>query len=194
MSELQPVSALDGASAASGLAVRVEEAGLQGMILMRGDFASDAFRSAASGIAGAEFPAQRRASLIGARRLLWMAPDEALIVLPYPDVAEAQTTLADALGGTHHLIINVSDARALFRLTGDGAREVLAKGAPVDLARGVFGVGDLRRTHLGQVAAAFWQAAEDSDVFELVCFRSVAGYVFDWLVASAARGSLPGHL
>ncbi len=194
MSELQPVSALDGASAASGLAVRVEEVGLQGMILMRGDFASDAFRSAASGVAAAEFPAQRRASLGDARRLLWMAPDEALIVLPYDDVAAAQATLAEALGGMHHLIVDVSDARALFRLTGDGAREVLAKGAPVDLARGVFGVGDLRRTHMGQVAAAFWQAAEEPDVFELICFRSVAGYVFDWLVASATHGSLPGHL
>lgn len=194
MSELQAVSALDGASAESGLAIRIEETGLQGMILMRGDFANEAFRSAASGVAGAAFPARRRASLGGARRLLWMAPDEALIVLSHDDVAAALATLADALGGTHHLILDVSDARALLRLTGDGAREVLAKGAPVDLARGVFGVGDLRRTHMGQVAAAFWQAAEDPDIFELICFRSVAGYVFDWLVASATRGSLPGHL
>jgi sarcosine oxidase subunit gamma len=68
---------------------------------------------------------------------------------------------------------------------------VLAKGAPVDLAPAAFGVGDFRRTRLGQVAAAFWMPAPDT--FELMCFRSVAGYVADWLANAARPGSLAGY-
>lgn len=194
MSEIAPVSALGGARAEAGLAIRIEEAGLQGMVTLRGALADDALRAAATRISGTAFPAQRRVDVNGPRRLLWMAPDEVLLVLPHDAAEPACAALARELGDRHHLCVDVSDARALFRLTGDGAREVLAKGAPVDLARGAFGVGDLRRTHLGQVAAAFWQVGEHPDVFELVCFRSVAGYVFDWLIGAAAPAGLPGHL
>ena len=86
----------------------------------------------------------------------------------------------------------MSDARAVFRLDGPGAREVLAKGAPVDLAPAAFGPGDFRRTRLGQVAAAFWMP--EPEVFDLMCFRSVAGFVADWLATAARPGSLPGFL
>ena len=32
------------------------------------------------------------------------------------------------------------------------------------------------------------------EVFDLMCFRSVAGFVADWLENAARPGSLPGHL
>ena len=88
--------------------------------------------------------------------------------------------------------IDVSDARALFRIDGPGAREVLAKGAPVDLSPAAFGPGDFRRTRLGQVACAFW--TPDGTSFELVCFRSVAAYVFGLLENAAKPGSEVGYL
>ena len=86
--------------------------------------------------------------------------------------------------------MNVSDARAVFSVTGRGARELIAKGAPVDMSPAAFGLGDLRRTHIGQVAAAFWMTADEA--LTLVCFRSYAGYMFDWLSASAKDGATPG--
>ena len=81
--------------------------------------------------------------------------------------------------------MEVSDARAVFRLTGDldAAREVLAKLTPADLSPTAFGEGEVRRTKLGQVAAAFW--IEDGGI-TLVSFRSVAAYVFD-LLSNAAE-------
>jgi sarcosine oxidase subunit gamma len=66
---------------------------------------------------------------------------------------------------------------------------VLASGAPVDLAPAAFGPGDLRRTRLGQVAAAFW--IPEPEVFDLACFRSVADFVTDWLANAARSGMLP---
>ena len=140
-----PVSALSGAAAEAGLSIRIEDAGLQGMIALRGDAASPAFRKAVEG-AVAPLPEIRRVSTRGDRTLLWMAPDEWLALVPHGDAAAVLTDLGEAMAGEHHLAVDVSDARAVFRLTGDGVREALAKGAPVDLSRAAFGVGDLRRT------------------------------------------------
>ncbi len=93
--------------------------------------------------------------------------------------------LQAALSGTHHLAENVSDARALIALSGPDARvrEVLAKLAPVDLHPAHFKPGDIRRTRLAQVAGAFWMA--EAGQANVICFRSVAQYVFDLLSAAA---------
>jgi sarcosine oxidase subunit gamma len=194
MSEPAAVSPLAGAVAEAGLAIRLSEAGPTGTVALRGQVADPAFRAAVEGVAGLAVPGVRKASLSGDRRLLWMSPDELMLMLPYAEAPAAVAAFDARFAGAHHLAVVVSDARALFRLEGDAAREVIAKGAPVDLSRAAFGVGDFRRTHLGQVACAFWQVAERPDVFELVCFRSVAGYVFDWLAASAAPEAMPGVL
>ena len=75
----------------------------------------------------------------------------------------------------------------MFRVSGPGAREVIAKVMPVDMA--AFGAGEIRRSRLAQVAAAIWM---DGEAVEIVCFRSVAQYVFDVLKVSAAQGSEVG--
>jgi sarcosine oxidase subunit gamma len=120
-----------------------------------------------------------------------MAPDEWLICAPRAEIADALAALEQVLDGAHVLALDVSDARATFRLTGPGARATVAKGAPADMA--AFAPGDARRSHLGQVACAFWMTGMESDVIELVCFRSVAAYVLDWLIASADADADPGR-
>mgnify|MGYP001042425399 FL=1 len=119
-----------------------------------------------------------------------MSPDELLVMVPYAQAAEVVDQIDKALSGTHYLAENVSDARALIFVEGPYAREVIAKLAPADLHPDSFKPGDFRRTRLGQVAAAFWM--RDEDTFEVICFRSVAGYTFDLLAASAQAGEV-GH-
>ena len=92
--------------------------------------------------------------------------------------------LAEALKGEHHLAADVSDARAVFRVEGDKADQVLAKLSPVDFD--TLEPGELRRSRAAQVAAAMW--AQDGG-FTLVCFRSVAVYVMGLLTHSAQPGS-----
>lgn len=170
--------------------VTVTDADPRGMITLRGDLASQAFRDAVTRASGTDLPGQRRILHEGDRALAWMSPDELLLLLPHEQAAETARGLAEALAGEHHLAVDVSDARAIFRVKGQGVREVLAKGAPVDLAPGAFEPGEIRRTRLGQVAAAFWMTGPDA--FELVCFRSVGAFVHDWLTLAAQDGALPG--
>ena len=184
MSEAE--SALPGA-VFEGL-VRIEEAGLRGMVTLRADLAEAKVRKAVKAAVGVDLPATRRAVFDGGRGALWMSPDELLLLMPHGDAPAALAALSKALGGVHHLAVEVSDARAVFRLTGDldVVREVLAKLTPADLSPGAFAEGEVRRTRLGQVAAAFWI---EEDGVTVVAFRSVARYVFDLLSNAAAPES-----
>ncbi len=177
------VSALQG-KAYAGFAT-VTEAGLQGMITLRGDLTSARLKKAVKSVAGVDLPAPRSIALKGAKGAGWMSPDELLILVPYGEARAAVESLSKALEGEHHLVADVSDARAMFRVKGEKADQVLMKLCPVDLA--TLAEGELRRTRAAQVAAALWKS--DKDEFTLVSFRSVAGYVFGALEVSAQAGS-----
>jgi len=175
-------------SGAGGLKLSVQP--LRGMVTLRADLSDAAVATAVKAAVGSDMPDVRKAT----GSVLWMSPDELLLLMPYDEAAAAVATLTDKLSGVHHMAVDVSDARTLFRLEGNTAREVLAKGAPVDLARDQFRVGDLRRTRISHIAAAFWQSGAEPDVFEIICFRSYANYLWEWLEESSREGSMPGVL
>jgi len=177
-----PVSPLKGATFDGFVTVR--EIGPLGMISLRAKTGTKGLEEAIRAVTGCALPDLRRIERQGDRGAAWMSPDEYLLILPYAQVAEALKTLAGALKGQHHLAVDVSDARALFRIEGAQADQVLRKLSPVDFDR--LQPGEMRRSRAAQVAAAFW--AEDGG-FTLVCFRSVAGYVMGLLSASAQPGS-----
>ncbi len=184
----------DATSALNGAAyhgyVEVQEAGLRGMITLRGDLASVDIKNVATGLGGVDFPAQGHCNWVEDRGIAWMSPDEVLVMVPHSEVPAALETARNVLSGQHHLAVDVSDARAVFVLRGAGLREVLAKLAPVDMSPEAFPAGHFRRTRLAQVPAAFWLGEDDSA--QVICFRSVAQYVFDILSHAARPGGEVG--
>ncbi len=154
-----------------------------GMITVRCALSEPALAEAVRQASGCALPDRRRITTAPEAAVAWMSPDELMLFVPPNRVADARAALALALEGVHSLVVDVSDARALFRLDGPGARDLLARGAPVDLDPAAFGPGDFRRTRLGQVAVAFW--AVEPQVFDLMCFRSVEGFVAEWLETGA---------
>ena len=165
----------------------VTELGLQGMITLRGNPAATKVKSAAKAATGVAVPKAGAVALADEGGICWMSPDELLLMVPYEEVDARLETLQKAMAKEHALAVDVSDARAVFALSGPRAREVLAKLAPVDLSPNAFTPGMMRRTRLAQVAAAFWMT--DEETFQIVCFRSVAQYVFDLLSVAAQDGS-----
>ncbi len=176
------VSALQGVSSAGYVEVR--ETGLQGMITLRGDLSMAKVAKAVKSAVGVDMPAQRGINLKDCKGAAWMSPDELLLMVAYGDAEATVTKLQKALGASHSLVVNVSDARAVFTLRGERVREVVAKLSPVDMA--AFATGEIRRTRLAQVPAAFWMSGGDE--ITLVVFRSVAQYAFDLLTTAAANG------
>ncbi len=191
MNVLLAQTALADAETPADLAVEVIAEPLRGMITLRADLTAASTGAALGSVFGLETPTVRRFTENGDVRALWMAPDEVMIHCEYQQAGAKTAELSEALSTEHHLAVNVSDMRQVITLRGAGARQVLAKGAPVDLHPDSFGVGDLRRTLVGTVAAAFYQISDAPETFEVFCFRSYAPYFYEWLCASAKNGALP---
>lgn len=117
----------------------------------------------------------------------WMSPDELMVLTAHEDVSARVSAISDAMAGLHHLVQDVSDARALFQLSGAGAGEALAKLCPVDIA--AMTPGRFRRTRLAQVPCAVWMGEDDT--FTVMVFSSVADYA--WNVLSNAAATPVGH-
>ncbi len=122
-----------------------------------------------------------------------MSPDELMVLCAHGEADAMGATLSEALSHIHHMAVNVSDARTVLRLAGEGAliREVLAKLSPADLRADVLPAGTVRRTRLAQVPAAFWFSGESEAT--VVAFRSVGDYVFKLISKVAEEGSAVGY-
>ncbi len=177
-----PVSALGGA-VSDGFA-RIREIGPLGMITLRCKPDVSALPKVVKTAVGVAMPGVRRIVRDGEWAAGWMAPDELLLILPYDQVGNTLISIAKGLSGDHHLAADVSDARAVFRIEGPDAADVLIKLTPADITR--LEPGELRRSRAAQVAAAFWA---DDGGYTVVCFRSVAGYMMGLLTHSAQKDS-----
>lgn len=182
-----PQSALGGAVYQGYLTVK--DAGAQGMLTLRGDHA--ALAAAVKAATGQGVPAQRQIEGGLGGGAAWASPDELLLFCDYGGAGEALEKARKALEGEHFLAADVSDARAVFSLEGPGIRDLLAKLCPADLSPDALPTGEFRRSHIGQVAAAFWLESEERAT--VVCFRSVAQYMFDLLSKAAEPGSELGY-
>lgn len=153
-----------------------------GMIAIRADLdrAGDAIAQAA----GLAIPGTTRIVADGHRALGWMSPDELLLILPAAERDDALAALTDALAGEHALVVDVSDARAVFDVTGPHAGDVIAKLMPVDLD--TLPPDGLRRSRAAQTAAAIWRV---DGGFRLIGFRSTADYLRLILENAALPGS-----
>ncbi|MEL7092076.1 MAG: sarcosine oxidase subunit gamma family protein [Pseudomonadota bacterium] len=176
----EPVTALGGAQFTG--TTTVTEAALTGMITLRGDLSAAKLKKAAKDATGLTLPSQGHIAQKGDAAIAWMSPDEVLLLCPYDRVGATVAAMSETLGDSFAMVVDVSDARAMFTLSGD-ATAVLSKLAPVDVSDAAFPPGTFRRTRLAQVAAAFWRAEDDT--YHVICFRSVAQYVFDILKNAA---------
>ena len=189
-----------GPLAPMGLAARAqaegdEDAGVclrevpgRGQIVLRCNVASRPVAAAARKVLG--FPLPRKANTVAGDdtpadgpRALWLGPDEWLIVA----AAERRTALLgdlrDALAGRHAAVVDVSESRAVFELSGRRARDVLMKGCPLDLHPLAFRPGQCAGSLLAKAHVLIHQTAlnDDMPVYEVYVQRSFADYLWRWL-------------
>jgi sarcosine oxidase subunit gamma len=83
-------------------------------------------------------------------------------------------------------ITDQSDGRAAVRISGPRARDVLAKGLPIDLHPKAFRPGDAATTVASLIGVQLWQV-DDGPTYDVAMFRGYAGSFWHWLTASAAE-------
>lgn len=116
----------------------------------------------------------------GARTVLWLGPDEWLVIDDAGKDPLADCTKVSAL----HSAVGISHRNVALSVEGPGAEATLAAGCPQDLSLTAFPVGACSRTVLGKVEIVLLRTAENA--FRVECWRSFSDYVFTFL-SEAAR-------
>ena len=171
-------SALTKAPAARG--VHISQIANVGKIDLRGDALDRAFMSAVGRALDILLPTEPCTSIRQEDRCaLWLGPDQWLITCPHIETANVIGKLDEALGSVHAATTDVSAGRIVVRLTGPNARDVLAKGCPLDLHERVVKPGYVAGSVLAKVTALIHY--RDTDAFDLYIGRSFADYIWAWL-------------
>jgi len=190
MSEPRLDSPLAGSLAPDDFAVSITEIVDRGMLDLRGDPDNGPFAAAVESVLGMPLPREPRTSgAAGDLSVLWLSVDQWLVQFPRKRSGDLARDLNQALGATPSLLVDMSDARTILRLEGEGVRELIMKGAPVDLTAPDFAKGTVRRLRFGELAAMVHLVGEAPDVVDLFVFRSYATFAWEWLVATGSRAA-----
>ena len=121
----------------------------------------------------------RDVSFIGYGPGQWLAVSETLANEALArDLAERLKGLAS--------ISDQSSGRTVIRVSGPRARDVLAKGLPIDLDPHAFPLGSAVTSAISLMGVQLWQA-DDTRSYDIAVFRSLSGSFWRWLTASAAE-------
>jgi sarcosine oxidase subunit gamma len=134
---------------------------------------------------GVDLPAGPKRIAAGPLAFVGMGPGQCLAVEQGGDALTFASRLGKAFGAAAS-ISDQSDSRAVLRLSGPRARNVLAKGLAIDLHPRVFGPGDAALSSIALIGAHLWQL-DDAPTYEISVFRSMAGSFADFLWSSAAE-------
>ncbi|MEN8195854.1 MAG: sarcosine oxidase subunit gamma family protein [Pseudomonadota bacterium] len=183
------MSPLDGrAGSGADTAVIVEHPHL-GKIDLRGDSGDQAFMDAVAEAVGTAPPVEANTTVAASKNtILWLGPDEWLVVTPADKQGEAEAALAGALEGQHVSIVDGTDARTTIRLHGANARNVLMKGCPLDLHPRVFGPGQCAQSILAKADVLIHQL-DDTPTYDIYVLCSFSRYLWDWLADAAKEFS-----
>jgi sarcosine oxidase, subunit gamma len=165
--------------------VRLAERQGLGKIDLRGDPHDRGFMTAVGRVLDLLLPTEPCTSAAKAQiAALWLGPDEWLVTCPAGEVPLLQSSLREALADVHAAITDVTDGRVAFRVAGPSARDVLAKGCPLDLHPRAFAPGSCAQSLLAK-ASVLIHLLEDDDErgpsFDVYVSRSFAHYLWMWL-------------
>jgi sarcosine oxidase subunit gamma len=158
------------------------------MVSVRVDPGSPAFARLGERL-GVELPkACGRVTSSGRHGVLWLGPDEWLVVAKTDDDALV-AELRDTLGGDRGSVVDVSANRTTLEISGPAARETLEKGCPADLHPRSFGADTAVATTLGPVPVLLWRTG--ATTYRVLPRSSFGDYVARWLLDAATEYAGP---
>lgn len=161
--------------------VTLAERVFAGMLVLRGNAMDPAFIAAAHGALGFNLPLiANTATSAGSNGALWLGPDEWLVVTTPDDAMARAVGLKVALVGLHVAVTDISDSRTIIRLSGPKARDVLAKGCPLDLHPRTFGPGRAVQSLIARAGVVIHQL-DDIPSYDIYVLASFAAYLWNWL-------------
>ena len=117
----------------------------------------------------------------GELTVIWLGPDEWLVVAPEGRQESVEKTLRQGIGTEAGSVVDLSAHRTTLELTGARARDVLAKGCSLDLHPTVFGPGRCAQLMLAMAPVLLVPRDGEPSAYWLLVRPSFAAYVRDWL-------------
>jgi sarcosine oxidase subunit gamma len=144
-------------------------------------FRGDAAARAAAGTAfGVTLPESAcRAAQAGTRAVLWLGPDEHLLLAADGEGATIEAAVSRALDGHAYSLVDVSHRQVGLRVQGSRAAWLLESQCPLPLNLRDFPVGMCTRTIFSKAEIVLWRTAPE--VFHLEVWRSFSTYVVELL-------------
>jgi sarcosine oxidase subunit gamma len=176
-----------GAAPEGGPGIQLAERRGLAIIHLAGPGGDEVFAAAVKGCLGISVPViPNTTASAGDRRLLWLAPTRWLVVSTGDAPAEAVSGLNAALAGLSGAVTDVSSGRTVIRVRGRDARDLLAKGCPLDLHGSRFKPGDCAQSVLGAINVLL-HATGDGAAIDLYCARGFALSMWEWLTDAAGE-------
>jgi sarcosine oxidase subunit gamma len=129
------------------------------------------------------FPtAPNTATTAGDRDVLWLGPDEWLVVGAPGAAGAIVDELASSLDGLHHSVVDVSANRVVLELTGPSRLDLLSSACPIDLHPRSWGDGRCAQSVFGAAQVLLQERDGTTRVFVRPSF---ANYVVDLLLVAS---------
>jgi sarcosine oxidase subunit gamma len=120
------------------------------------------------------------------RTVLWLGPDEWLVVAAPGTEAALELELREALDDALGSVVDLSANRTAIELRGPAARDVLAKGCALDLHPSAFGPGQCAQTLIAR-AQVILEQLDDAPAYRLLVRGSFSDYLATWLLDAMAE-------
>jgi sarcosine oxidase subunit gamma len=122
----------------------------------------------------------------GERRVLWLGPDEWLVIDAPGTERDIVARLRSAVGAEPASIVDTSAARTTLLVAGRRAADLLSHGCALDLHPRSFPVGACAQTMLARAQIVLVKLGAGPSYWLLVR-PSYAGYLADWLLDAAGE-------
>ncbi|WP_017582391.1 sarcosine oxidase subunit gamma [Nocardiopsis valliformis] len=135
---------------------------------------------------GATFPADpctftRDSGPFGDVEVLWLGPDEFLVVAAPDHQVPMEAALREAVGDARAAVVDTSGQRTTLALSGPHSRDVLAHGCAIDLHPSAAPTGTCVQTLLAKAGVVLQVCDAESGAFTLLVRSSFAAYLAAWL-------------
>ena len=168
-------------SSKDGAGVILSEVAHRTIVNIRGTASDPAFASAVQNATGVALPpSANTVSTGGGRQILWLGPNEWWLTAPDGEAESLLEALRAGFAGQHATACDVSESRAIIRLKGPKAREILMRGVSLDLHPRAFHVGECAQTGLSR-ANALLHLLDNAPTFEIYVLKSFSDYLWRWL-------------
>ena len=162
--------------------VAIEKQGPCGMLLLRGDVSA---RAKFSTCLGMDIPqAPNTVSSAGERSVLWLGPEEWLLVTSEKDEAHLASELLQTVEGVYAAVIIVSDCYTVLNLSGTQSLDVLAQGYGIDIFPEEFIIGQCVCCAFARTTAIL-RPFKNAGIYQLIVESSYASYIELWLRKAA---------